>query len=94
MTENALPPAPTPRPPHAVRSGKDWLRIALWGGVFAAALFLLALAAVAFAIFGAILAGAVLAYRALNRDKAKDSRGQVLEGRRTAEGWIVEGGSR
>jgi hypothetical protein len=53
--------------------------------------FAVALAAVAAAVVGLLIAAAAMVLRVRPR---RDSVGEVLEGRRTADGWVVEAHAR
>ncbi|MDX2233469.1 MAG: hypothetical protein NW200_03135 [Hyphomonadaceae bacterium] len=85
MSTPAADLVPPPRAPAAPRwSPLAWMAGAAFAVLVAAALFI---AAAAVAAIGLIVAAAAVVLRAAPRKRAP---GAVLEGRRTAEGWVVE----
>ncbi len=77
-------------PPRAARTGGPRWPLFAWaaGALFAVLVaFALFVATVAAAVIGLIVAAAAVLLRVAPRKRAPED---VLEGRRTAEGWVVE----
>lgn len=86
-----LPAAP-PNAPHRAGPVARLVATAL-AAAFGFLIFMaLAVAALSAAVIGAILALGFLALRgmAMKHTPPREADGQTLDGRRTAEGWIVE----
>ncbi len=79
-------PAPGPGPLEVIARGLRTGLVVLGGLIVVAAL---AVAAVSVALVGVLLTAAAMAFRFRPQPKTVRA-GEVLEGRRTPDGWVVE----
>lgn len=91
MSVKVIPMTELLAPPPVHRAGARWSLLTWAAGAMFAALVAVALfvAAAAAAMLGLIVAVAAVVLRLMPRKRSPETAA-VLEGKRTAEGWVVE----